>query len=99
MKPMPEFLYHWSPKGNRKSIMEKGLVGSHYGGWCIYLAENPESWRHERFDCWQVSTKNLNCEDFTRVDEGLDEVLYWGRLDKKIAISKMELKLLKGNFN
>lgn len=79
--------------------MEKGLVGSHHGGWCVYLAENPESWGRECFDCWQVSTKNLNCEDFTKVDESLDEVLYWGRLDKKIAISKMELKLLKEDFN
>ena len=73
MKKMPDYLYHYSPKENRLSILENGLIGSHNGGWCIYLAENPNSWKVNNSDCWKVSTKNLDCMDFTSVDEGIDE--------------------------
>lgn len=93
MKKMPEFLYHYSPKGNRAYILKEGLIGSHNGGWCIYLAENPNSWKVNNSDCWKVSTKNLDCMDFTSVDEGIDEVLYWGKINGKIAISKDNIEL------
>lgn len=93
MKKMPDYLYHYSPKENRLSILENGLIGSHNGGWCIYLAENPNSWKVNNSDCWKVSTKNLDCMDFTSVDEGIDEVLYWGKINGKIAISKDNIEL------
>lgn len=31
--------------------------------------------------------------DFTSVDEGIDEVLYWGKINGKIAISKDNIEL------
>jgi hypothetical protein len=95
MKKMPDYLYHYSPRENRASILHNGLLGAHNGEWCIYLAEDRHSWEAANSDCWRVSTKNLNCMDFTSADENLDEVLYWGRIQGKIAISKNDIELLE----
>lgn len=95
---MPKYLYHYSPKENRLSILENGLIGSHQGKWCIYLAENIDSWKSSSMDCYKISTKNLNVDDFTSTDdENLDEVLYWGKIDDKIMISKNDIELIEEN--
>ena len=94
-KEMPDYLYHYSPKENRNSIMNNGLIGSHEGKWCIYLAENPESWKRLGNDLYRINTENLNPIDFTSADETMDEVLYWGRIKGKIAIPKEYIELIK----
>lgn len=96
MKRMPKYLYHYSSKENRLSIIKNGLIGSHQGKWCIYLAENIDTWKNYGNDCYKISTKNLNPSDFTSTgDENLDEVLYWGKIDDKIMISKNDIELIE----
>lgn len=87
-KQMPKYLYHYSPKKNRNSILNNGLIGNHNGGWCIYLAESPDSWKYAGMDCYRVSTKNLKPSDFTSTGDDIDEVLYWGKVDGIIQIPK-----------
>ena len=95
MKRMPKYLYHYSSKENRLSIIKNGLIGSHQGKWCIYL-ENIDTWKNYGNDCYKISTKNLNPSDFTSTgDENLDEVLYWGKIDDKIMISKNDIELIE----
>ena len=95
MKQIPRYLYHYSPKKNRLSIIEKGLIGSHQGKWCIYLAENIDSWKSSNNDCYRILTKNLSVADFTSTGENLDEVLYWGKIEGKIMISKDNIELVE----
>ena len=47
-------------------------------------------------DLWKVLTGGLKLNEFTRVDEKLDEVLYWGKINGKIAIQKENVILCKG---
>ena len=71
------------------------MIGSHQGKWCIYLAENIDSWKSSNNDCYRISTKNLNVADFTSTGENLDEVLYWGKIEGKIMISKDNIELVE----
>lgn len=91
----PKYLYHCSSKENRQSILENGLVGGHGGAWCIYLSEEPKSWKQEEMDLWEILTDGLKLNEFTIVDEKLDEVLYWGKINGKITIPKENVKLCK----
>ena len=92
-RQMPKFLYHYSPKKNRNSILNNGLIGNHNGEWCIYLAEKSDSWKQADMDCYRVSTENLKPSDFTSTGDGIDEVLYWGRIDGIIQIPKENIEL------
>lgn len=91
-KQLPKFLYHYSPKKNRNSILTNGLIGNHNGGRCIYLAENPDTWKSGDMDCYKVSTKNLNPSDFTSTGDNIDEVFYWGKTDGIIKIPKENIE-------
>jgi hypothetical protein len=84
---LPETLYDYSPKKNRESILENGLLGGRYhdGRWCIYLSDSPDTWKGyvEDGDLWKVSIGQLDDKDFGRLD---DEITYWGKVDGKIRI-------------
>lgn len=80
---MDNFLYHWAPRTVRESIERDGLVGKNGGRWCIYLAREPGTWSgmvHDS-DLWRVDITGLCTGDFSCIDPGVDEVLYWGKGD------------------
>lgn len=93
---LPETLYHYSPKKNRESILEYGLLGGRYhdGRWCIYLATNPDLWRGyiKDGDLWEISISSLNDQDFGCLD---DEITYWGKVNGKIRILPKHLKRIE----
>ena len=94
-KKIPPYLFHWSSKENRFSILKNGLIGKHNGKWGIYLSENPKSWETKGFDLYKISTRNLDIEQFYSVDTGIDEIIYWGKIKGKIQIPISEIELVK----
>ena len=94
--PFPKYLWHISPKYNQESIKRNGLIGGNNGGWCIYLSHRWDSWinLNNDYNLWKVSTDNLNIDEFTTVDEKLDETLYWGKINGIVKIPKENLTLI-----
>ena len=94
---IPKYLYHYSEKSNRSSILSNGLVGKNNGRWAIYLATSPRSWKglYKVADLWRIDTALLDHSQFSVVDPSLDECLYWGKDNTgKIAISTVHLTRL-----
>ena len=87
MSKLPKTLYHYSPKENRESIQEHGLLGgrNHNGRWCIYLSDSPDTWKGyvNNGDLWKVSTTELDDKNFSQLDY---DIMYWGKVDEKIRI-------------
>lgn len=98
-RSLPQVLYHRSPVANRESILAKGLIGGRNlsGHWCIYLSENRDTWKSlgQDMDIWKVSTYGLCVNDFSSVDQDLDEFLYWGKTNGIISIPPHFLSLLQ----
>lgn len=95
MKDIPKYLYHCSPKTNRQSILENGLIGKYNGTWGIYLSENPNSWKTSDLDLYKVCTDNLDINEFYTVDEKLDETIYFGKIKNKVCIPNNNIKLME----
>lgn len=77
-----KYLYHVTSACNKSSILQQGLTRSNIhkrNSFGIYLCENPSNWRGLSSDpiVVTVDTEGLR-EQFTTIDSGLDEFLYWG---------------------
>lgn len=100
MIPFPSYLWHYLPRINREEIFKNGIIGNHNGRWCIYLSHRYDSWKGliADWDLWKVSTEHLNIDDFSIVDENVDEVLYWGKCGNKICIPNSEIILVESEY-